>query len=178
MVTGDPIGSAMEAAVEEGVFPGAVLAVRYRGTTVCEKAVGRLSTMPSGAAVTKDTVYDLASLTKPLATSTALLLLAQRNQADLEKPIESTLVELRGTALGAASPVHLLTHSSGLPGWRPFHERLEQEGVVQKGRADRERVKATILKYIQAETLVYPLGTQSLYSDLGFILLGFMIEQI
>src|SRR5687768_4475265 len=100
MVTVDPIDCAMQAAVDNGVFPGAVLLVRYQGMTVRVKAVGRLSTIPKGPVATAETVYDLASLTKPLATTTATLLFAQRQRISLEEPIENRLTELRGSAVG------------------------------------------------------------------------------
>ena len=175
MVTGDPIDCAMQAAVDDGVFPGAVLVVRYQGTTVCVKAVGRLSTIPQGPVTTAETVYDLASLTKPLATTTATLLLAQRQRICLEKPIENRLTELRGSAIGKASLVDLLTHSSGLPGWRPYYERLEQAGFSCERMADREQVQAVVLRYLRDEAFIYPPGTRSLYSDLGFMLIGFIL---
>ena len=69
----DPVQSALQAAVDEGTFPGAVLAVRLRGTVVYEGAVGRLSSQAPSEAVTVQTCYDLASLTKVLATTTALM---------------------------------------------------------------------------------------------------------
>lgn len=178
MVTGDPIDCAMQAAVDDGVFPGAVLVVRYQGTTVCVKAVGHLSTIPKGPVATAETVYDLASLTKPLATTTATLLLAQRQRICLEEPIESRLTELRGSAIGKASLVDLLTHSSGLPGWRPYYERLEQAGFSHERMADREQVQAAVLRYLRDEAFIYPPGTRSLYSDLGFMLIGFLLERI
>lgn len=178
MVTVDPIDCAMQAAVDNGVFPGAVLVVRYQGATVYEKAVGRRSTIPLGPAVTAATVYDLASLTKPLATTTATLLFAQRQRISLEEPIENRLTELRGSAIGKVSLVDLLTHSSGLPGWRPYYERLEQAGFSHEKMVDREQAQAAVLLYLRDEAFIYPPGTRSLYSDLGFMLIGFLLERI
>ncbi len=177
-MTDDPIDCAMQAAVDDGVFPGAVLIVRYQGTTVCAKAVGRLSTIPKGPVATIETVYDLASLTKPLATTTATLLLAQRQRISLEEPIDNCLTELRGSAIGKASLVDLLTHSSGLPGWRPYYERLEQAGLSHERMTNREQVQADVLRYLRGEAFVYSPGTRSLYSDLGFMLIGFLLERI
>ena len=178
MATVDPLDCAMQAAVDNGVFPGAVLVVRYRGTTVCVKAAGRLSTIPQGPRVTAATVYDLASLTKPLATTTATLLLAQRQRIRLEEPIENRLTELGGSAIGKVSLVDLLTHSSGLPGWRPYYERLEQAGFSVENMVDREQVQAAVLRYLRNEAFIYAPGTRSLYSDLGFMLIGFLLDRI
>src|SRR5512134_3635530 len=133
MATPHPIQAALQAAVDDGTFPGAVLAVRLRGTFVYEGAAGRLSLQNPGEAVTIHTCYDLASLTKVLATTTALLLLMQRGRLTLEDRIDHILSELQGSAAGAASIHQLLTHSSGLPGWRPYYERLVPLETGQSG---------------------------------------------
>jgi CubicO group peptidase (beta-lactamase class C family) len=174
----DPIGAALQTAIDEGTFPGAVLAVRHQGVLVYQQAVGRLSLGPSAGAVTLQTVYDLASLTKPLATTTAILLLEQRGQLQLESRVEYWLEPLSGTSVGAASIAQLLSHSSGLPGWRPFYERLCADRPVHDGPVDREEAKAAVVSYIREEPLLYPAGSRSLYSDLGFMLLGFIIERL
>lgn len=178
MANSDPIGAALQSAVDEGTFPGAVLAVRHEGALVYQQAVGRLSLGPSAGAVTLETVYDLASLTKPLATTTAILLLLQRHELTLESRVEYWLEPLSGTSIGAIGIAHLLSHSSGLPGWRPFYERLCGDRLIHNGQLDREEAKTAVLSYIGEEPLIYPAGTRSLYSDLGFMLLGFIVERI
>lgn len=172
------IDTALQEAVDQGTFPGAVLAVRHQGLLVYRQAVGRLSLAPSAGPTTVQTVYDLASLTKPLSTTTAILLLAQRGHLALESRIDQWIEAFSGTALGAASLAHLLTHSSGLPGWRPFYERLSADGFIREGHVDREEAKAAVIGYIRNESLLYPVGTRSLYSDLGFMLLGFIVERV
>lgn len=174
----DPIGAALQSAVDEGVFPGAVLAVRHGGVLVYQQAVGRLSLAPSAVSVSAQTVYDLASLTKPLATATAILMLAQRQQLGLDSRVEDWLEPLNGASVGATHITHLLSHSSGLPGWRPFYERLSADGLIHDGQVDREEAKAAVISYICDEPLLYPIGSRSLYSDLGFMLLGFIVERI
>jgi CubicO group peptidase (beta-lactamase class C family) len=174
----DPLGSALQAAVEEGVFPGAVLAVRHRGSLVYEQAVGRLSFAPSAAPTIPQTVYDLASLTKPLATTTAILLLAQQRRLTIGSRVDDWLDPFRGSPLGEASLLHLLTHSSGLPGWRAFYERLSADPALEYQIRDRKRVQARVLEYIKEESLLFPSGARSLYSDLGFMLLGMIVERI
>ncbi len=127
MVMNRVIQAALQSAVDEGVFPGAQLAVRLRGELRCVVVAGRLSSEPPGLPVQPTTLYDLASLTKPLATGTSLLLLAQRSKVTLEDPVQEILSELEGTPIGQATVRDLLTHRSGLPGWRPFYERLDAE---------------------------------------------------
>jgi len=176
MTGSDVIQAAMDQAVRDGVFPGAVLAVRLSGTLRCLAVSGRLSSEPASHPVQVSTIYDLASLTKPLVTVALVLILIQRGQLQLDAPIERILVELEGATIGSAILRDLLTHSSGLPGWRPFYERLEAGGIVSGG-ADSE-VREAVLQLIRDEPLVYQRGEKSLYSDLGFILLGFIVERV
>lgn len=171
MSPADPILAAMQTAVAEGVFPGAVLAARLKGEVRHHLAVGRLSSDPPGALVSLRTVYDLASLTKPLATATALLLLIDAGKLTLETRVASVLTELAGSAAGEASVRSLLSHSSGLPGWRPYHEKIDP--AAQPSTAQRR-----VMQLIAAEALLYEPGTRSLYSDLGFMLLGFVVERV
>jgi len=178
MATPHPLHAALQAAVDDGAFPGAVLAVRLRGTLIYEGAVGRLSPQIPGEGVTIHTCYDLASLTKVLATTTALLLLMQRGRLTLDDRIDRILNELQGSAAGAASIHQLLTHSSGLPGWRPYYERLASLEVGQSGFPGRTAAREAVLGYIAQEALVYERGSRSLYSDLGFMLLGWAVERL
>lgn len=172
------IQAALNRAVDEGVFPGAMLAVRVRGKLRCLAAAGRLSTEPVGPPVRLNTIYDLASLTKPLATVTSILMLIQRGKLNLDDPVQQYLGELDSAPIGRATVRELLTHRSGLPGWRPLYERLEgtcgptiRPGAVVAQRQD-------VLRVIRDESLIYARGDRSLYSDLGFILLGCLVERI
>ena len=178
MATPHPIQAALQAAVDDGTFPGAVLAVRLRGAFVYEGAAGRLSSQSPGEAVTSHTCYDLASLTKVLATTTALLLLTQRGRLVLEDRIDHILNELQGSAAGATSIRQLLTHSSGLPGWRPYYERLASLEAGRSGFPGRTAAREAVLGYMAQEELVYERGSRSLYSDLGFMLLGWAVERL
>lgn len=171
------IRAAMEQAVLDDVFPGAVLAVRLRGELRCLLATGRLSALLPDEPVQPATIYDLASLTKPLATVTSLLLLVQQGRVDLRKTVGTILGELDGTAVGSANLRELLSHCSGLPGWRPLHEYLERR-LGDLTRAEPLAVREAMIKLIGDEPLVYDRGEQSVYSDLGFILLGLVVERV
>ncbi|MDK2742629.1 MAG: beta-lactamase family protein [Nitrospira sp. BO4] len=171
------IQSALDRAVSGGVFPGAVLAVRCGDRPVSRFVAGRLSTSPLGPPVNASTIYDLASLTKPLATVTSLALLIQMGRCRLEDTVADHLPDCTDTPIGAATLRHLLTHSSGLPGWRGFYERLTPDGRVPSSYCEREQAKRSMLGLIRSEALVYARGTRSLYSDLGFMLLGFIVER-
>ena len=109
----DLITRAMQSAVEERIFPGAVLLVRFQGHLAYQGAFGYAALIPQSEPATLETVYDLASLTKPLATTTAVLCLIQDGKLRLEDPLHASFPELQGKALGSATVFHLLHHSSG-----------------------------------------------------------------
>jgi CubicO group peptidase (beta-lactamase class C family) len=178
MATNDVIQAALQSAVDDGVFPGAQLAVRLRGELQCVVVAGRLSSTSPGLPVQPTTIYDLASLTKPLVTATSVLLLIQRAKVMLEDSVQGVLTELEGTPIGQATVRDLLAHRSGLPGWRPFYERLDAGGVVSEPLGGNHDVKQQVLKLIRDEPLIYTRGTRSVYSDLGFMLLGFLVERL
>jgi len=175
---GDLITSAMQSAVEERIFPGAVLLVKFRGRPVYHEAFGCAALIPHPKPATIETLYDLASLTKPLATTTALLCLVQDGTLHLDDTLGAHFQELHGKEIGAATVCHLLHHSSGLPGWRPLYEDIAAQERQHPGFLGSEAAREFAFAYIGREPLVYPTGTKSLYSDLGFILLGFLIERV
>jgi CubicO group peptidase (beta-lactamase class C family) len=178
MPSGDRITATMKSAVQSGVFPGAVLFVRASGRVVYHRAVGSAALVPEREPASVETIYDLASLTKPLATTSAVLCLMQQGRLSIEAKLKDLLDEVKGTPLGEATLWHLLNHSSGLPPWRPFHERLAEQQRAQPGSLGGERAARLMLDLIRAEPLLYPAGSRSMYSDLGFMLLGFIVERV
>src|SRR5262249_2600485 len=178
MTTSHVIQAALQSAVDDGVFPGVQLAVRLRGELQCMVVAGRLSSEPPGFPVQPTTIYDLASLTKPLATATSILLLIQGARVALEDPVQEILTELEGTPIGQATVRDLLTHRSGLPGWRPFYERLDAPGNVPRLPGGDQVLKQSVLHMIRDEPLIYIRGERSVYSDLEFMFLGFLVERL
>jgi serine-type D-Ala-D-Ala carboxypeptidase len=148
--------------VEDRVAPCAVVEVGTADGPTWNAEAGRLTYASESPRVTADTVFDLASLTKVLATATVAMRLVDAGRLRLEAPVADLVSLWRGTDREKATVADLLAHSAGLPGHRPYHETLS-------GRAQFERA-------ICVEPLDYPPGTASLYSDLGFILLGFVLE--
>jgi CubicO group peptidase (beta-lactamase class C family) len=171
------IQTALNRAVTNGVFPGAVLAVRCGDRPIVHFHAGHLSTVPPGPPVSISTIYDLASLTKPLVTVTSIALLVQQGDLRLEDTVAQCLPECAETSIGSATLRDLLTHSSGLPGWRPYYERVNPEGKIPSSKETRDHAKRGMLSLIRSEAPVYDRGTRSLYSDLGFMLLGMIVER-
>lgn len=173
----DSIAEKMQQGVDEGVFPGAVLLVSHKGRTVHHMAYGHACLAPEREPATVDTIYDLASLTKPIATATAAAFLVADCKLGLDDPLEKFVPELTQAELRKATIRHLLNHSSGLPAWRPFYERIVPDGRKLRARPLSDR-RAAIYDAIHREPLAEPVGGRCVYSDLGFILLGEILERV
>jgi CubicO group peptidase (beta-lactamase class C family) len=154
----------MQAAVAEKAFPGGVVAVGKDSSLVYLKPYGRLSYDADAPPVREDTLYDLASLTKVIGTTTMAMILVDEGKLDLSKPVSAFLPRFRGGAKDKVTVEQLLTHSAGLDWWAPLFEEV-------KG-------KEAYLERIQAMDLKYEPGTKSVYSDLGVILLGEVLERV
>jgi CubicO group peptidase (beta-lactamase class C family) len=159
----------MKCAVAERVFPGGVLLVSKADTVLFFRAYGRASIFRDRT-MTKETVFDLASLTKPLATTLAVMKLIQTGHLDLGKTIGAYLPCLKGTDKDAITIQHLLHHTAGLPAYRPYFKILA--GLPF---GDRE---ARLQAFLIQEPLESRVGAQVRYSDLGFMLLNWIIETV
>jgi len=159
----------MKRAVAEKVFPGGVLLVSKDGRVLFSRAYGR-SNVFSGRAMTKETVFDLASLTKPLATTLAVMKLIEAGRLDLDQTIGSYLPCPEGTGKNSIRIRHLLYHNSGLPGYRPYFRTLA--GLPFGMRETRLR------EFLIREPLESRVGDRVRYSDLGFMLLRWIVEEV
>jgi serine-type D-Ala-D-Ala carboxypeptidase len=148
--------------VENRVAPCACVEVGSVDGAWWRTARGRLTPARDAPAAAAGTVFDLASLTKVLATATVAMRLVDAWRLDLQSRVADLIPGWRGADRQSATVTDLLAHSAGLPGHRLYYETLS-------GRTEFERA-------ICAEPLDYPPGTASIYSDLGFILLGFLLE--
>ena len=166
-----PLQKLLEAGVSQGVFTAAVALAGLKGELRWEGAAGALSRDPGAMAATLDTVFDLASLTKPLATTLALMVLAGRGQLDLATPLGEVLpAEWIPPDKRPLTLRSLLTHRAGLPAWRPFYQEVL---------AAPPEARPTLLERLAAATpLEYPPDTATLYSDLGFMLLKAVVERV
>lgn len=171
------IRRAFQRAVNEHVFPGAVALVRSRGTVVFHEAVGTRGAPPDDQPVRLDSIYDLASLTKPLATSTAMLCLVQDGHLHLDQPVSQWTDELRESLFAGVDLRQLLSHQAGLPAWRPYYEQLAPSGLPPRNEEERRQRVHALLNAIASEPIEYQPGSQSLYSDLGFMVLGEIVER-
>jgi hypothetical protein len=165
-----PAFDVIEKAIADKAFPGATLAVGYRGN-VSVHAFGKLSYDAKAAAVNPNTIYDIASLTKVVVTTTLAEKLAEGDFSvplDLDAPVARYLPEWASGPnpewRRKVTVRHLLTHTSGLPAFKEYWRTL-------KGKQD-------TLGRIFAEPLEYEPGTKEVYSDLGIILMAEIIERM
>src|SRR3990172_3634339 len=162
-----PVFKLLDAATAQGVAPGGVLAVGLEGRLAAVHPFGRLRYSSDAPPVQPDTLYDLASLTKVIATTTAAMMLYERGALPLDARVVDYLPELQqGPDAAAKARItvrHLLTHSSGLPGYlRLFQEVNDRRQLLER---------------LYAAPLEYAPGSQAVYSDLGMILLGEVVER-
>jgi CubicO group peptidase (beta-lactamase class C family) len=170
------VEDATEQAAKQGVFPGAVLLVGRGEDVIYERAFGWRSLLPDRAPMDPSTIFDLASLTKPLATTLGIMLLVNEKKVHLDDRVTRFVPTFANTATKIR---HLLNHTSGLPAWKPYYEGLISDvDSAGTGLIGSARAKSYILEQIHREAPLSEPGAQALYSDLGFMVLGEIIETI
>ncbi len=154
--------------IQEGLaceaFPGAAVGVASSKEVLFLKAGGFSRIEPSQRPMHQDDVFDLASLTKPMATAAALLRLVHLGRLSLNEPVSAYIKEWRRPGLSHITIRHLLTHTSGLPAWFPLYTKAANQDEV--------------LTQISKLGLVYETGSRVEYSCLGFIVLGILVERV
>ncbi|MBS3756463.1 MAG: beta-lactamase family protein [Desulfobacterales bacterium] len=159
----------MQQAVETGVFPGGVLLAARLDQVVFHQGFGvtdHIRQLP----VTCDTVYDLASLTKPLATAVALMHLVQQGRICVEDRLGELISAFSETDKDRIRIRHLLCHNSGLPPYRPYYRTLRR--LPENAR------KPELRRLLVNAPIRDAPGTRTRYSDLGFMILDWVIERV
>lgn len=151
--------------ISAGDFPSAVYLVAQKGEPVFSDALGNAVVQPQLIPASVTTIYDLASLTKPLITGLLTSQLIEKGELALDKSVSHYLQEFESSDLQAITIRQLVTHSSGLPAWAPLY-------ILAEGDPDRA------LKVIANTTLEYKSGARVVYSDLGFITQGLLLERL
>jgi CubicO group peptidase (beta-lactamase class C family) len=158
------LDSIVRIGLAEGAAPGAALAVARYGRLVHLKGYGTIDYTAGSPAVDASTMYDLASLTKVIATTTAAMILEEEGKLDISRTVQSYLPEFNAPDKSAITVRMLLTHRGGLEAFAPLWK-------TTRGRAD-------YLTQINARPLMSPPGTKVVYSDWDFILMQDVIERI
>jgi Beta-lactamase class C and other penicillin binding proteins len=151
--------------IAAGDFPSAVYLVGEGGEAVFADALGVAVGEPHSRAASLETIYDLASLTKPLVTGMLMARRVERGEIGLDESIGKFLPEFKKDEKQAITIRHLLTHTSGLAAWKPLYLLAGGE-------------KSRVLDVIAETPLTNAPGTHVVYSDLGFITLGLLLERL
>lgn len=158
------VDAIVQEAVDHGKMPGAVLLIGHDGKVVFRKAYGSRSLEPTREPMTVDTIFDLASLTKCVATTTALMQLLETGRIKLNDPVAAYLPEFAQNGKGQITIRELWTHYSGLAPDLDLKEPWEG--------------RKTAFEMAMAEKPTLPAGTRFVYSDINFEVLGFLVERV
>jgi uncharacterized protein YbbC (DUF1343 family)/CubicO group peptidase (beta-lactamase class C family) len=158
------IDGAVAESIQKKELPGAVVLVARRGGVVWRKAYGARALVPAREEMTVDTVFDVASLTKIVATSTSAMILVERGKLRLADPVSRYIPELKGEGRERITVEHLLTHRSG---YAPDFDLSDQ----WQGHDE-------MLKRLYAEPLRNAPGARFVYSDIGMIAVGEIIRRV
>ncbi|MBK7394485.1 MAG: DUF1343 domain-containing protein [Chloracidobacterium sp.] len=145
-------------------LPGAVVLVGHKGKIVFRKAYGNRSLVPTVEKMTADTIFDLASLTKPIATATSIMILVEQGKLRLNDTVGMYIADIDDPQAKRVTIQQLLTHTSG---YRPDFD-LGEKWTGREG----------MLAALKKEKLRTPPGTKFVYSDIGFIVLGEIVERV
>jgi CubicO group peptidase (beta-lactamase class C family) len=163
----------LQNALENGVFSGVAVGVYLYRKGREQRLItsrGQTRTDEPGKAISQETFFDLASLTKPLCTALSILCLIQKKGIDWNTKIFNILPFAIHSEYISINIDQLLTHSAGLLAYKPVYQSFSP----LPGNENKEKIIQTFLR----EKLAYPPGSSCLYSDIGFILLGALIEKI
>src|SRR5690348_9918525 len=152
----EPLRAFLAARIEERLVPGAVFAAGRAAGPAHIEAVGHRTLFPRPEPLTEGTIFDLASLTKPMVTAPLLVGLARRGVVGLDDPVGRHLEETRGTRVGSLTLRSLLAHTSGLPAMNPLEDYIGG--------------KPRLYTAIAREPLAAEPGERLIYSDVGYML--------
>lgn len=163
--------SIIDAWVSAGKIPGAVFLVSLDGQVVHNRAFGyaqlydyEMHHLADPLAMDTSTMFDLASVTKVMATTFAVMMLVDQGRVQLDAPVYTYLPDFRGAHKDSITVRHLLQHAAGLVRWQPLYYQASNE--------------AECYRAIRNMPLQWGVGQERQYSDLGFMLLGYIVERV
>jgi CubicO group peptidase (beta-lactamase class C family) len=168
MMQAEVVADLLQDAVREGIFPGAAALGAVGDTVVLQAACGWANIF-TRQPVTTQTLFDLASLTKPLATTVAVMHLCHQNRLTPATPLGELLPRFLTSDKADLTIGQLLNHQSGLAAYRPYYHRLRHLRPEDR--------RARLEDWLVAEPLCYRPGERTLYSDVGFMILAWVVEQ-
>ena len=160
----DSLNTYLNQAICDSVFPGCAISIGHQGKLIFEQSFGNHTYDKKSPKVKVNSIFDLASVTKVVATTTTAMILYDQGRLKLDQKIIDIVPNFNGKQKEFVTVKHLLNHISGLPGWIPFYQELQgQERIVQE---------------ICKIELMHEPGSKYVYSDLGMIMMQKIIETI
>lgn len=159
-----PVETLVEQSIADNVFPAASIAVIYRDNVVFHEAFGRMTYGKNSPPVDTSTIFDIASLTKPIVTTSIIMQLSERDSLDIDAPVSRYIPEFARNGKENVTIKNLLLHNSGL---------IAHRFLIKTCRTADEATASIYNEPLRTQT-----GTKTTYSDLGFITLGKVIERI
>jgi CubicO group peptidase (beta-lactamase class C family) len=160
----DSVVAVLTAAIQDSAFPGAYVVVGDTRGTLADHGAGRLDWKPKSPRPSSTTLWDLASLTKVVGTTTAFGQLVERGLVDIDAPVQRYVSDWTGPDKESVTVRHLLTHTSGLPSFKPYDQQTHNPDSL-----------ATLLFTTPLERRP---GERMVYSDIGAHMLGVIIERV
>ena len=160
----DSLSRLLRTAVADSAFPGAYAVVGDSRGVLARAGAGRIDWARNAPPPDQHTLWDLASLTKVIATTTAAAQLVEQGKIDLDAPVRRYLTDWTGAGKEGVTVRHLLTHTSGLPAFRPYDRQTKNQDSI-----------AALLFGTELERAV---GERMVYSDIGAFVLGEIIERV
>ena len=156
--------------IEKKTAPGAVVLIARRGKIVLEEALGHMSYEVDAEAMTRQTIFDLASVTKVAVTTTLAMMLTERGELDLDAAVQTYVPAFQGEGKAQVTVRDLFAHCSGMQSWVPFFRDIEASSPAE--------AKQAVIDAICRMPLAHPWRSKTAYSDPAYILLGELIEGI
>lgn len=158
------IDSLVRDAIKDSVFPGALILIGHRKRIIYNKPFGRFTYDSKSTIMSREAMFDLASVTKVTATTSAAMLLYDTGLLDLDQKVSNILPDFKGNGKEQITIRHLLTHNSGLPAFKLYYRMFNS--------------REEIVKDIMKTELLFEPGTDYTYSDLGMITMQLVIERL
>lgn len=160
----DSVMAVLTRGLRDTAFPGAFAIVGTRSGVVARGSVGTLDRAPGFPAPDESTMWDLASLTKVIALTSAVMQLTHAGKIDLTAPVQRYLPEWTGPWKDQVKVRDLLTHTAGMPAWRPLYKEAP--------------TREAAIALVMSTALEVPPGQRMVYSDLGAILMGQIVQRV
>lgn len=160
----DNIEKSMNKAIKDSVFPGAALAIGHKRKLIYNNAFGNFTYKMNSQKTCTETIFDLASLTKVVATTTSAMKLVDEKMISLDDKVKKYIPKFNSKGKEKITIEHLLKHQSGLPSWKPFYKTCE--------------TKEEAIEEIISTNIDFEPGTETQYSDLNMILMQLIVEKI